>query len=54
MKFLKFGVDMLNPKDQHIMQIVISIETIIKYGGDLLEHCGCLDDVLYILKSIQS
>ena len=33
---------------------MISIQTILKYGGDLLEHCGCLDDVVYILKCIKS
>ena len=44
---------MLNPKDQHINQIVISVTTIIKYGSDLLGYCGCLDDVLYILDCIK-
>lgn len=36
---------MLQPDDAHIDQITISLQSIVNYGKDLLDHCNCHDNV---------
>ena len=52
MKLIKFAMVMLFPSDFHIKQILVSLDTIEKYGKDILEHCECFDDFTAIYKAI--
>ena len=52
MKLIKFAMMMLFPSDFHIKQVLVSLDTIEKYGKDILEHCECFEDFKLIYKTI--
>lgn len=45
---------MLSPQDFHVKQIVVSLETIQKYGEVILKKCNCFDDLSQIIQTISS
>ena len=52
--FLKFGINMLSPIDYHIKQICVSLQSIIKYGENILKTLNILEDFIMITKTIDN
>ena len=45
---------MLSPQDFHVKQIVVSLETMAKFGENILRKCKCYDDLTLIIQTISS
>jgi hypothetical protein len=54
LKIIKFGMSMLFAGDHHIMQLAISLGTILTYAQDMLEYCKCYEDFKLIVDSMHS
>lgn len=54
LKVIQFGLGMMQIGDLHILQVVWSLETIIKYGQEILEEAKCFNDFKAIVDLIKS
>lgn len=50
--FLKFGLNMLSALDFHVKQIVVSLETMAKYGAAILKQSNCYEEFVLVAQTI--